>query len=690
MRKTLLLILLLAPFVILPAQITKAGREVPELKTIFERYGMTGTIIILDKNKDEFFGYNTLKWETGYLPASTFKIANSLIGLETGAIDTNQIFEWNGEKRSLSQWEKELTLTEAFRVSCVPCYQEVARKIGAENMNKWLGKLGYGHMVVTPETIDRFWLEGGSQVTPREQVDFIRRLYDEKLPLAASTMKYVKRMMLQEITAGFRLSGKTGWAIRNGNNYGWFVGYIETAGNVYFVATLVEPINQEEMPDFASARKQITMDALRFLKLIPGNLREQEAGHLSPGDKRLQSAVKRWYEKGGTRPLFRGKDEVIYDSLAYKCIFTLLNNRQGPAGALKHEGVFPSFSGFKGFWAWDSWKHAYILAVIDPELARNSIRAMFDYQDSCGMVADCIFIDSTENNYRDTKPPLSGWSVAEVFRQTGDTAFLKEIFPKLLKYHEWWYTHRDHDHNGLCEYGSTDGTIQAARWESGWDNAVRFDGAVMLQNNNHAWSMNQESADLNAYLFAEKECIAILAQALGEYELSEEYDHEAVILGKKIREFMWDERTGFFYDIGIASKKHIRVPEPNGWIPLWAGIATKEQASLIRKHILDPDEFNTYVPFPTVSVGNPEFDPEKGYWRGPVWLDQAWFAIDGLRKYGFNDDADELTLKLLHNCEGLLDSGKPIRENYHPISGKGLNAEHFSWSAAHILMMLKE
>jgi beta-lactamase class D len=269
MLKVLLLVLLLAPFEILSAQKISVAREVRELKTVFEKYRMTGTMIIFDRNKDEFFGYGTLKLNTGYLPASTFKIANSLIGLETGAIDTNQIFKWNGEKRRLPQWEKELTLSEAFRVSCVPCYQEVARKIGAENMNKWLGKLDYGHIVVTPETIDIFWLEGGSQITPQEQVDFIRRLYDEKLPLAGSTMKYVKRMMLQEITADFRLSGKTGWAIRNGNNYGWFVGYLETDCNVYFVATLVEPINQEEMPDFAAARKQITMDAFRFLQLIP-------------------------------------------------------------------------------------------------------------------------------------------------------------------------------------------------------------------------------------------------------------------------------------------------------------------------------------------------------------------------------------------------------------------------------------
>ncbi len=326
-------------------------------------------------------------------------------------------------------------------------------------------------------------------------------------------------------------------------------------------------------------------------------------------------------------------------------IITLLNNRQGPKGGLKHEGVYPSYKDFTGFWAWDSWKHAYALAGIAPELAKNNIRAMFDYQDSCGMIADCIFIDTLENNYRDTKPPLAAWAVDEIFRQTSDTSFVREMFTKLMKYHLWWYSHRDHDRNGLCEYGSVDGTLQAARWESGWDNAVRFDSARMLQNSSHAWSMDQESADLNAYLFVEKQCLARLALVLGETSLAETLDDQALQLGNKIRSMMWDERSGFFYDIRIDTKKPVLVAEPNGWIPLWAGIATK---------------------------------------------DQAYFGIKGLLRYGYKDDAAMLMNKLLRNSEGMLDPARPLRENYHPLTGKGLNAENFSWTAAHLLMMIRE
>jgi beta-lactamase class D len=238
-------------------------------KHIFDKYGLTGTLLILDPEKNSYCGYNQALWDSGYLPASTFKIPNTLIGLETGVIDSNYIFRWKGEKRRLPQWEQDLSLRAAFRVSCVPCYQQLARKTGPERMISWLEKLNYPGMDVHRENIDLFWLEGKSRITPRQQAAFIRQLYEEKLPLSATTMKTMKAIMLQEEAPGYKISGKTGWAIRNGNNYGWFVGYLEAKGKVYFVATLVEPKNQEKVDDFAIARKLVTMDAFRFLGLIP-------------------------------------------------------------------------------------------------------------------------------------------------------------------------------------------------------------------------------------------------------------------------------------------------------------------------------------------------------------------------------------------------------------------------------------
>ncbi|WP_454059079.1 MGH1-like glycoside hydrolase domain-containing protein [Elizabethkingia ursingii] len=375
--------------------------------------------------------------------------------------------------------------------------------------------------------------------------------------------------------------------------------------------------------------------------------------------------------------------------LAVKAIVTLMTNWRTATKDLLHDGVFPSVSyqGFYGFWSWDSWKQAVGLSYFNAPLAKDNIRSMFDYMDEYGMVADCVYTDKKENNWRDTKPPLAAWAVWKVYEQTKDAAFVKEMYPKLIKYHQWWYENRDHDKNRLCEYGSTDGTRIAAAWESGMDNAVRFDEAVLMKNNNKAWSLNQESIDLNAYLFAEKRYLSQLASVIGNKKEAKDWNNSVIGLADKINQRFYDTTKGYYYDKLLGKQEPIAVEGPEGWIPLWAGIATKEQANAVSKVMMNEHKFNTKVPLPTLTADHVKFDPLKGYWRGPVWIDQFYFGITGLRKYGYQQQADELINKFLNNAEGLLED-KSIHETYHPITGKGLNAINFSWSSAHILMLL--
>ncbi|MCG8476461.1 MAG: hypothetical protein MI784_13415 [Cytophagales bacterium] len=376
---------------------------------------------------------------------------------------------------------------------------------------------------------------------------------------------------------------------------------------------------------------------------------------------------------------------------AVKSIQTLINNWRSPALALKHDGLFPSYAVryFNGFWAWDSWKHAAALAVFKPKLAKNQIRAMFDFQNGRGMIADCVYLDKSENNWRNTKPPLASWAVWKVFATSRDTAFLKEMYPKLVKYHRWWYKDRDHDGNGLCEYGSTDGTLQAAAWESGMDNAVRFDYSKMLQNNAYGWSASQESADLNAYLFDEKIRLTRIARILRKKADAEHWQREANQLKKLIQQLMFSKADGYFYDIDIYSKTHIRIQGPEGWIPLWAKAASKEQAKKAVRIITNTRRFNTHVPFPTMSAAHPKLNP-RGYWRGPVWLDQAYFGYKGMLRYGYRKEAMALANKLIENADGLIEKGAPIHENYNPLTSERQKAPHFSWSAAHLLLLMQK
>ena len=405
----------------------------------------------------------------------------------------------------------------------------------------------------------------------------------------------------------------------------------------------------------------------------------------------LDNHKKRWdrytlsiYPNNNTQESFFSQQ-----SIATKSLLTMVNNWRAPYGELKHDGLFPSYARgyFRGFWAWDSWKHAVALVNFEPDLAKNQVRVMFDFQNDQGMIADCVFPDTTieNHNWRDTKPPLSAWAVWSIYEKTKDRSFIAELYPQIVKYHEWWYKYRDHNGNGMCEYGSTDGTEIAARWESGMDNAVRFDHIKMVRNNEDAWSMDQESVDLNSYLFAEKHYLKNMAELLGMDEDVKKYKSEAIQLKKQIQTLMYDPDDGYFYDIRLEDGSFVKVKGPEGWIPLWAGIASRDQAEAVIKKLMDPNIFNTKIPFPTLDASHSEFNPEKGYWRGPVWMDQAYFALMGMKKYGYENEVLKLTSKLFNEIQYPV-----LYENYHPVTGEGLNSPHFSWTAAHLYLMYIE
>ena len=258
-----------------------------------------------------------------------------------------------------------------------------------------------------------------------------------------------------------------------------------------------------------------------------------------------------------------------------------------------------------------------------------------------------------------------------------------------MKFHRWWYAERDHDHNGICEYGSTDGTLIAAAWESGMDNGVRFDDAVMLQNGENAWSMNQENICLNSFLYADKLALAEMAEILGKKDEAAQLKKEAEVVAEHVRTKMFDPETGFFYDTRLETGEFIKVMGAECWLPLWAGIATQEQAKAVMEKMMDTNKFNSTLPLGTLAVDHPRLRPVRGYWRGPVWVDQVYFGITGLRKYGFNKEADFLTEKFIRNAQGLTTDGT-INENYNPLTGEQLNAPNFGWSSATIIKMLLE
>lgn len=401
---------------------------------------------------------------------------------------------------------------------------------------------------------------------------------------------------------------------------------------------------------------------------------------LSNPQEGLKANKERW--EGYLTKILRKDMKPEYNRIAVKAVVTLISNWRTHRGGLLHEGIVPSHAAyyFVGFWAWDTWRFSAALAKFDPELAKDNIRAMFDYQQPDGMIIDCIYTDPAENNARDSKPPLVSWAVDEIFTHTNDTAFISEMYPQLMAYYKWWYNKRDHNRNGMCEYGSTDGTLEAAAWESGMDNAIRFDDAKMLKNNGaeDAWSMDQESVDLNAYLALECKLLKKFASILGVTFDGPDYSSQ-------VADYFFDKEKGFFFDRRLKDGSFIQEPGCEAYTPLWTEVATADQVKAMLPLLTDTAKFSTYIPFPTVAADNPKYNP-RGYWRGPIWLDQTYFAIRGLRNYGYNKMADEYTLQVFDRLQGLKE-GAPIHENYGTHTGELLKAPHFSWSSSHLLML---
>lgn len=473
--------------------------------------------------------------------------------------------------------------------------------------------------------------------------------------------------------------------------------------------------------------------------------KETAAAMMADGEACFAANAERW---NGYLASIKKDDVQIgkqYQNAAVKAVETMMTNYMSAAGDLLHGGVVPSMSykWFIGLWAWDSWKQVVGMSHYAPDIAIENVRSVFDYQipenddvrpQDAGTIIDCIFYnkgperggDGGNWNERNSKPPLAAWAVYNAYIESGDTAFLEEMYPKLAAYHNWWYTNRDVDKNGVAEYGAMvhdahyqydengeivtdengnpmvdpEAVIEAAAWESGMDNAPRFDisgngpedvGTLVYEVKNDAgetvgYSINQESVDLNAYLYAEKGYLKAMAEDLGLTDDAAKYAEEAAALKDYINTNMYDEETGFYYDLQInedGSEKKLLVNRgkgSEGWLPLWAKVATEEQAARVVENMVDEEKFNLAVPLQVTSKDNDMFDPNK-YWRGPVWMDQAMFGAEAMKNYGYDEEAKEMVQKMFLNAEGLMGDG-PIRENYNPVTGEGLHTKNFSWSVA--------
>jgi len=228
--------------------------------------GYHGTFVLYDEAADQYTVYNQPQSEKRLTPCSSFKIYNSLIALETGvAADETLVIAWNGQLSSITAWNQDHSMASAIKNSVVWYYQALAQRIGPQPMQQYLDTLPYGNRDISGG-ISRFWLHSSLAISAREQVDLLRRLYQDDLPFSPRNMAIVRKIIIQSEADGVRFSGKTGSAYVGGQfTVGWFVGAVERDNRRYFFAVNIEG---EKEASGVKARS-IAIDVLKSLAILP-------------------------------------------------------------------------------------------------------------------------------------------------------------------------------------------------------------------------------------------------------------------------------------------------------------------------------------------------------------------------------------------------------------------------------------
>lgn len=259
---------LLIPVILLLCTTAAAGQ--PDMVTPFRDCHLQGSCTIYNYNQKKWLMSDSLDATVASLPASTFKVINLLISLETGVIrDENEVVRWQGLTDTVKYGYRpdiyrDMTVKEAFQVSSVWVFLDLAQKIGRDRYLDYLTSCGYGNADLTGKDPD-FWNFGPLSVSPRNQVQFLIRLYEGTLPFSGRNMEIVRQVMITEQNEKFVIHSKTGWTRENGIDSGWWIGYVERKDNVFFFATRVSKPRSEINPGFSNCRKEITKNILRQL-----------------------------------------------------------------------------------------------------------------------------------------------------------------------------------------------------------------------------------------------------------------------------------------------------------------------------------------------------------------------------------------------------------------------------------------
>jgi glycogen debranching enzyme len=285
-------------------------------------------------------------------------------------------------------------------------------------------------------------------------------------------------------------------------------------------------------------------------------------------------------------------------------------------------------------------------AYMDSESAMNSQRVYMERQWPNGYInyRTGPYLDEqiAHNGDFTSSAPWYNYQNYEIFKITGDKKFLEEAYSSGKKFYKYYSSRRDSNENGLSEWGAH-AVLESVR-----------DGQVAVWDR-VGWPSNFEGPDINAMMVMEAKALASMAQELQYHDEEKEWDLISENRRKLINRYLWDNRTGFYYnvdkndlDFSFKNKDDLKIKEIIGFLPLWAGVATKKQANELLKAMKDPNEFWRPFGIPTLTAKDEYYNP-IGYWNGPIWIQWQYLVFRGLLDYGYVDEAVELAERVMDN-----------------------------------------
>lgn len=381
-----------------------------------------------------------------------------------------------------------------------------------------------------------------------------------------------------------------------------------------------------------------------------------------------------------------------YDKLYLKCLSVLKGNIFSPEGKIPCRFTTPDRVPHKKMWLWDSAFHALAIKEFCPEAAKEAIEAVLHCQKKNGMMPHMM---SPYRVSRITQPPVLAWGVWEVYQKVQDISFLKETAPGLSKYLLWDMSHRDRNKNGLPEW-KTEHKKNCRCGESGMDNSPRFDRREEL-----------DAVDFSCFLANDCLFLSKIYAELQDEKSASVWEARYAELSQKINGLLWNEQDGIYYDLN-PSVEHSGIATCVSFLPLFCGIAGKDQAERLVANLKDRTKFNSPLPIPSLAMDNEQFSSDM--WRGGVWLNYNYMTIKGLKRYGYNDFADEIKAKTLTAVNKWYDLCGGIYEFYDAFDKerpdkllrKGVKQQNpdwrthmhsicdYGWSAAFTLLLISE